>query len=794
MANEVVYKILADTRQYVNQMKPAIRSGQQLEEQNKDLEKIGVRTSAAFRKELIELERLTREYKNDSLAVAQLTARKKQLVAEMNRLSATTTANTSRMGGLTAGVGALKGAWVAALAVPVVQFLGDITRAGIEQQQALAGVQSSITAAQREFGGIIGTGEEWQGVQDELVARYGLTEAATATATARTIDMTKRLGLNAVQMEVLLKRTAALSIGKTDLAGGIERTSAALRGEAESAEFLALTLNQDFINQQALARGLEKDLIPKLTEAEKAQIRLLETIVQSSEVYANVDELLDTQAATVQRLTARWENLKAQMGVGVLQALELSGAFDILEGKVTKTEGALATMLFTIPAFGPILAGMVTRLDDGEEAVEGLDTAFQDFQKTIEAVSPKVAEAIDEEAFRAAEAAGTLLEFRRDQLQKASDELIQRIRKAARERADAGNKQKTILDKQTDSVAQLQKQLSLLRGPESERLALLDLQEQKLKDQVKTLRSLNAERARQAQVGATLDAAGIDGGAGLTPRGLADLDQGATRTRVFRLPDELGGGLQFLRERFETELDAMAAHGEIKLREVGQATESAAAQIMAANEALAQSITDPFERAGLAMEEWLFHTREGAAFFGEIWGETLGGFANLAGAAFEASGKKTEAFFKIQKGFAVAQAIMDTYAAANVALKSAPPPFNYALMAGVIATGIGNVAKILSAEPGSSGTGAGGASSGPAVATEGTQGFTPTFPAGLFQADAAAETGRAGVKLLTDAVAASQQEVVEAINDLDITTELQDDHVMIQVSRAQGQEQDVGVQ
>lgn len=48
----------------------------------------------------------------------------------------------------------------------------------------------------------------------------------------------------------------------------------------------------------------------------------------------------------------------------------------------------------------------------------------------------------------------------------------------------------------------------------------------------------------------------------------------------------------------------------------------------------------------------------------------------------------------IGKAAAVAQATMDTYAAANVALRSAPPPFNFALAAAVTAAGIANVAKI----------------------------------------------------------------------------------------------------
>lgn len=48
------------------------------------------------------------------------------------------------------------------------------------------------------------------------------------------------------------------------------------------------------------------------------------------------------------------------------------------------------------------------------------------------------------------------------------------------------------------------------------------------------------------------------------------------------------------------------------------------------------------------------------------------------------------------KFFASAQAIVDTYKAANLALSSAPPPFNFILMASTIAAGLVNVAKINS--------------------------------------------------------------------------------------------------
>jgi len=53
-----------------------------------------------------------------------------------------------------------------------------------------------------------------------------------------------------------------------------------------------------------------------------------------------------------------------------------------------------------------------------------------------------------------------------------------------------------------------------------------------------------------------------------------------------------------------------------------------------------------------------------------------------------------ENLFAVGKGFAYAQAVVDTYAAANKALAAYPPPFSYIAAAASIATGIANVAKI----------------------------------------------------------------------------------------------------
>lgn len=57
---------------------------------------------------------------------------------------------------------------------------------------------------------------------------------------------------------------------------------------------------------------------------------------------------------------------------------------------------------------------------------------------------------------------------------------------------------------------------------------------------------------------------------------------------------------------------------------------------------------------------------------------------------------KNKELAAIGKAAGIAQASIDTYAAANKALASAPPPFNFMLAAAVVAAGLVNVAKIAS--------------------------------------------------------------------------------------------------
>ncbi|EDH6256480.1 hypothetical protein CB337_00090 [Salmonella enterica subsp. enterica serovar Agbeni] len=79
-----------------------------------------------------------------------------------------------------------------------------------------------------------------------------------------------------------------------------------------------------------------------------------------------------------------------------------------------------------------------------------------------------------------------------------------------------------------------------------------------------------------------------------------------------------------------------------------------------------------------------------------IVGDMFGGMSSALQMFGLENSRIGKAMFAAQKGAAIAQATIDTYAAANKALNSAPPPLSYGLAAAAVARGIANVAQIKS--------------------------------------------------------------------------------------------------
>ena len=114
--------------------------------------------------------------------------------------------------------------------------------------------------------------------------------------------------------------------------------------------------------------------------------------------------------------------------------------------------------------------------------------------------------------------------------------------------------------------------------------------------------------------------------------------------------------------------------------------------------------------------------------------DTLQVVSDLAELFAGKSEKQQKKAFQVQKAVNIANAVIDTYKAANTALASSPPPFNYIAMAAAITAGLVNVKKIASQQfQSSSSSSGGGGSNAPTGAAPMTANFNTIGSSGINQ-------------------------------------------------------------
>ncbi len=181
---------------------------------------------------------------------------------------------------------------------------GAIAKMG-EAERAAFNLETSLNAAQREFGDQTGSIASWELAIERLSKKLRVySEAELTNASARTVDMTKRLGLSAEQMEQVVALSGDLAAGKTDLVGAVERVTAALRGEAESAEYLGLTLNENYVKAWHEAHNAHGVAWKDLSDIEKAQVRYNVFLEQSLPLQGKAAESVNTWSGALQLVQA----------------------------------------------------------------------------------------------------------------------------------------------------------------------------------------------------------------------------------------------------------------------------------------------------------------------------------------------------------------------------------------------------------------------------------------------------------------------------------------------------------
>ncbi len=319
-----------------------------------------------------------------------LTAKDANLSSVITKGRAVLKAFTDQAGGSAGSIASMRSQVLQlAGAFAGLQAVGDIESLLRDADRAAYGLSASIQAANREFA--VGSAAEWAQTVRDLSAQLKIySESDIKGATASTIDMTKRLGLNADQMRQVIALSGDLAVGRTDLAGAVERVTSALRGEAEASEYLGLTLNETYVKGWYEAHGAMQGAWKDLTDLQKAQVRLNVFLEQAAPLQGKAAESVNTYdgalkliRSTITDAIITNEDLVAAMGqVAVVLRDNAAGIGSFIGSMATGAAKVIAfvaanhELLTTVAQYAVLFGGATMVIGRLIATTQGLNAAF----------------------------------------------------------------------------------------------------------------------------------------------------------------------------------------------------------------------------------------------------------------------------------------------------------------------------------------------------------------------------------------------------------------------------------
>jgi len=181
---------------------------------------------------------------------------------------------------------------------------------------------------------------------------FGLSSRAARELTSQLGAMLKGFGFTRQEAADTSVELAQLGADLSAAFGGapeeaVQALGAALRGERDPIERYGVSINEAAVQQKALEMGLASST-SQLSANAKAQATLALIMEQTADIQGQFAREADTAAGQQARAAAEWENLRAEIGEGVLPAMNqlLSTGRDVigfLDGLNDATGGSLGT-------------------------------------------------------------------------------------------------------------------------------------------------------------------------------------------------------------------------------------------------------------------------------------------------------------------------------------------------------------------------------------------------------------------------------------------------------------------
>lgn len=314
-----------------------------------------------------------------------------KLGKQIDDTSSKSEALTGKLGGAST---AMKGMAVAAGAMAgteIVAFIRDTVQAAGDLEQSVGGVDAVFGSA---AGKIHDFGK--QAAEAVGLSRNQFNELATVTGA-----LLKNSGIEDFSNETLKLTERAADVSATfggTAKDAVEAFNSALKGEYNPIEKYGVKLNETAVNAALAAKGLDT-LKGSALEQAKAQERINLIMSQTSDHVGRFASEASTLQGQQQRLTAAWENAKAELGQSLLPVL--TNAFEAMKGGVSAVvavaqawneipgpvQEVMVAMTAMVALRGPIsgaMGGLVTLGGSARDVMSGLGEAFGYAQQAAE--------------------------------------------------------------------------------------------------------------------------------------------------------------------------------------------------------------------------------------------------------------------------------------------------------------------------------------------------------------------------------------------------------------------------
>lgn len=288
-------------------------------------------------------------------------------------ISKSSSSIASKIGALGKAAAVGFGAGVGALAIVGKEAFGLAS----DLEQATGGT----AAVFKDQAGAIG---EFAKSADQAV---GLSESAARTLTSQLGGALKGYGFSLDEAAGKSKDLVSLGADLAATFGGstedaVVALSAALRGETDPLERYAIALNQNLVNEKAVAMGLASST-SEVSQHAKAQATLALIMERSTDAQGQFAREADTAAGAQARASAKWDNALALLGQNLLPVVS-----NVTNWFAERIPDAIKTVQGAIDGLRPVLDWLGGAWSSIAEAFQqgGLGQAFDVFEERLSEV------------------------------------------------------------------------------------------------------------------------------------------------------------------------------------------------------------------------------------------------------------------------------------------------------------------------------------------------------------------------------------------------------------------------